>query len=332
MSTSQDPRVNNEQKDEPPVPLGLSRAKYVILHWMAGILLLVVTSALWWWPRYVEVHPKETQKQLSRDAGSGTEAEAGTGTDSHIQSSAERATLQEELGVIARLAVMEEKLQVLEKKSASTILEGGQVQSLMNPEIATELKGTAEQKVAVLKDLFKIERAIQQGQPFQVMLQTVKSKASWLESVFENLGVLELVAEGGAPTLRHLQEQFKESEMKKMPLFEAFRLSHIIEAFLSLIHIEKISDNTESEHQETQKLSSLMEAGDVAAVVKSIDELGSSERHAYDAWLMQAKLYLDVQEAFDTVLAEVIAQAVKITKSVPAIPKDNQEIHAGVSQ
>jgi hypothetical protein len=322
MSTSQDPRVNNEQKDEPPVPLALSRAKYVILRWMVGILLLVAASALWWWPRYVAVHPKETHAHLPTE----------TKTDSHSQSSAERATLNEEQGVSARLAAMEEKLQALEKKSTNTILEGGQVQSVINPEIWTELKGTAEQKVAVLKDLFKIERAIQQGRPFQAMLQTVKSKASWLESVFDNLGVLESVAEGGAPTLRHLQEQFEESEMKKTPLFEAFRLSHIIEAFLSLIHIEKISDNTESDHQETQKLRSLMDAGDVAAVVKSIDELGSSERHAYDAWLMQAKLYLDVQEAFDTVLAEVVTEAVKITKSVSDTPKDNQEIHAGVSQ
>lgn len=320
-----DPKMNNEQKDELPISLGMSRAKYVILRWLAGILLLIVASALWWWPRYVDGHFPKIQRPSSAESK----------VETHIPLSAEHVVKPEEQGVIARLADVEEKLRTLDEKFKRTMVEGMVSQSLTNPEIGVEeaLNDIAEQKVLVLKALFKIERAIQQGRPFQTLFQAFKSKASWLESISDTLSVLESVAEGGAPTLRHLQEQFAESKMMtKSTLFETFRLNHIADALLSLIHIEKINDNTKSEYHETPQLSRLMEAGDVAAAVESIDALGSAERQAYDAWLMQAKLYLDVQEAFDTVLAEVITRNSKRTKSTPNVPKDNEEIHTGVSQ
>lgn len=313
-----DPMVNNEQKDEHPVPLELSRAKYIILRWMAGIFLLVVASALWWWPRYVDVHPQRTQEHAS----SAIETESPT----------ESSIILEDQGVIARLAAMEEKLQALEKNPLDTTLEGEVGQPRMNPEIWTELKGTTEQKVASLKALFKIERAIHQGQPFKEMFQTFKSEASWLLSVSSALSVLESVAEGGAPTLRHLQTHFDDSKGMKAPFFDALRLNHMVDILLSLIHIEKISDNKGTMLQDKPLLTALMDAGAVAEVVQSIDALDSAEHQVYDAWLMQAKLYLAVQEAFDVVLAQAIAQPVRVTKSEPSTPNNNNEIQTGVSQ
>lgn len=321
MSTPHDLRVNNEQKDGPSIPLGMSKAKYVILQWVALILLLVVASAFWWWPRYVEGHFSKTQKPSSVQSE----------VKPHIPSSAEPVVNSKEQSMSVRLADLEEKLQTLEEKLKKATLEGVLGHSLMNPEMGEGLKHAAEQKVTALKTLFKIERAIQYGRPFELLFESLKSKASGLESVSSSLSVLESVAEGGAPTLRHLQEQFEENKMMtKTALFETFRLNQIVDSFLSLIHIEKINDDMKSEHNETPQLSTLMEKGDVAAVVESIEALGSTERQAYDAWLMQAKLYLDVQEAFDAVLAEVIGE--KRAEGTPKTPNDDHEIQVGVRQ
>lgn len=299
-------RQSTLKKDsDKPTPIEVGRIKYVILKWSLVGLFLIAFSAIWWWPRTPKTETAgQSQNQLEKTI------KQGNGTS--LQQNPAEIALEEKIKKLERQ--LDEKAQSLQKSMEETkILNTGSgenaSQSLVQ-NLQEDYKTLEAAKVKVLLPLFKIRDAVQYGRPFESTLSLLREQSSWVHDIEDSLARLDEIAKAGAPTLEQLKDKLGTIHVSGFTLIDLLHVKVLFQKMMSMIRFEKVDDVKAGKALMEDQLHALLDLNDVEGALKLIESVDTTQKVHYDDWEREARLYQDVRDAIDNILAHVIAQQI----------------------
>ncbi|MGN6670473.1 MAG: hypothetical protein ACTHJ4_02925 [Candidatus Nucleicultricaceae bacterium] len=311
-----------------PSPIEVGHIKYAILKWGIAGLVLIALSAIWWWPRAPKIETLgKSQNPLEKTIKQNNGAS--------LQQNPAEIVLEEKVKKLEKQ--LEEKAQSLQKSMEEmkilTTGSGENASQSWVQNLQEDYKTLEVAKVRVLLPLFKIRDAVEYGRPFESTLSLLREQSGWVHGIDDSLARLDEIAKAGAPTLGQLKDKLETIHVSGFTAFDLLHIKVLFQKIMSMVRFEKVDGAKVEKALIEDQLQVLLDLNDIEGVLKLIESVDATRKTHYDDWAREARLYQDVRDALDNILAHVIAQQIlDLSQSAQNALSSHTPIVTGVSE